>query len=161
MNTPNLNEFSVAELLKLHGGILDELNKRSVLRSQNNPTGDYAEYLAAKGLHLKLQSNSKSGFDAIDEQGNKVQIKGRRITPKNQSRQLGVIRNLEKRQFDYLVGVIFDEAYSVSQALKVPHPVIGRYAEYNDYQNGHILQLSGGILADENVEDITSKLAAA
>jgi hypothetical protein len=161
MKTPSLNELSVAELLKLHGGVLEELNKRGVLRSQNNPTGDYAEYLAAKELHLQLQSNSKSGFDAVDERGNRVQIKGRRVTPKNTSRQLGVIRNLEEQQFDYLIGVIFDESYAVNQALKIPHGIIGNYAEFSKHQNGHILHLSGQILSDKRVEDITSKFAAA
>ena len=161
MNAPSLNELSVSELLKLQAGVMEELNKRGVLRSQNNPTGDYAEYLVAKELHLKLESNSKSGFDATDESGRKIQIKGRRVTPKNPSRQLGVIRDLEKKQFDYLIGMVFDELYSVNQVLKIPHEIIGKYAEFSEHQRGHILHLSGKILSDSKAEDITSRFATA
>ena len=37
--------LSVRGLLGLHVAALDELRRRGVLRTENNPTGDYAEYL--------------------------------------------------------------------------------------------------------------------
>jgi hypothetical protein len=159
MKAPSLNEFSVSELLKLQAGVMEELNKRGVLRSQNNPTGDYAEYLVAKELGLKLEFNSRSGFDATDESGSRIQIKGRRVTLKNPSRQLGVIRDLEKKQFDYLIGLVFDDLYSVNHVLKIPHEIIADYAEFSNHQRGHILHLSGRVLSDKRVEDITSRFA--
>lgn len=161
MKTPQLNKLQVGELLTLHAEIMTELNKREILRSQNNPTGDYAEYLAAKVLQLKLESNSKSGFDATDAGGKKVQIKGRRVTAKNPSRQLGIIRDLEGRRFDYLIGIIFGEFYTVDQALKIPHELVRDYATFSELQNGHILHLSGEILSDNRIENITNILVGA
>ena len=58
MSMENLNGLTIAELLKAHGAVLDELKRRGVVRSKNNPTGDYAEWLAATRLGLKLETNS-------------------------------------------------------------------------------------------------------
>jgi hypothetical protein len=35
--------LGVTDLLAAHCAILDELGTRNILRSKNNPTGDYAE----------------------------------------------------------------------------------------------------------------------
>ena len=48
----SLRSGSIAELLALHAGIMAELRKREVLRSANNPTGDFAEYLFCSALAL-------------------------------------------------------------------------------------------------------------
>lgn len=46
----DLKQITVAELLRLHAGTGDELRSREVVRSSNNPTGDYAEYLFCKAF---------------------------------------------------------------------------------------------------------------
>ncbi|WP_219852944.1 hypothetical protein [Stutzerimonas stutzeri] len=56
-------------------------------------------------LNLTLAKNSAAGHDAKSSDGKKIQIKGRRITASNRSRQLGVIRNLDKNDFDELIAV--------------------------------------------------------
>jgi hypothetical protein len=157
MNAPDLTKFSVAELLALNGAILVELRRRNICRTENNPTGDYAEYLAAEKLGLELNNNSKLGYDAVDPIGLRYQIKGRRITPKNHSTQLSVIRNLDNQEFDHLVALLFDENYSVLKAAKVPHGIIGEHAKYNSHQNGHILHLNTKLLGDFRVENLTAK----
>ena len=71
----NLEELSISELLKLHSDALHELQSRNVLRTQNNPTGDYGEWLFAEKLGLKLEGNSAKGYDATDANGVRYQIK--------------------------------------------------------------------------------------
>jgi len=151
----HLKKLSVIELLELHSAIIDDLKRRKVVRTRNNPVGDYTEWLVAKGLGLELAANSSAGFDALDAKGVKIQIKGRRITKENRSRQLGIIRKLDEKDFDQLIAVIFNEAYDVIDARLIPHEVIIDYAKYSDPQKGHILYLKGPILKDSRVKDIS------
>ena len=147
----NLNE---KDLLRLHASIIDELKSRKVVRTKNNPVGDYTEWLVAKALNLKLANNSASGYDGVDENGLKYQIKGRRITPENKSRQLSAIRKLKEKDFDYLVGVIFDQNYSIIDAVVVPHSVVAEYSIYKEHVNAHILHLRGSVLEDPRIRSI-------
>src|SRR3990172_12918807 len=96
----DLTNLSVNQLLNLHGKVLDELKTRSVISTRNNPVGDYTVWLVAHAFNLQPQPNSKKGFDAIDSNGVRFQIKGRRLDPANPSRQMSVIRNFDDKLFD-------------------------------------------------------------
>ncbi len=154
-----LESLSTQDLLQHYSRILDELRLRKVVRTSNSPIGDYAEWLIANQLGLTLVSNSTSGYDAVDVNGVKFQIKGRRLTPRNQSRQLSAIRNLEDRDFDYLIAVLFNEKVEVQQVVKIPHEIIGKYARYREHVHAHILVLHQYILNDPMVEDITAEFS--
>lgn len=148
----DLNEFTPKQLLQLQAQITNELQARDIVRTQNNPLGDYTEWLVANKLSLSLANNSKAGYDAIDEQGVKIQIKGRRITPKNKSTQLSAIRNLEEKDFDLLVAVIYNENFDILQALCIPHGVVAKYAKYRKHINGHILFIQGSLISEPEVK---------
>lgn len=153
----NLASLSISELLKLHAAAIDELRVRGVLRTKNNPVGDYAEWLVSSALNLTLTKNSAAGHDAESSDGKKIQIKGRRITANNRSRQLGVIRNLEKKDFDELIAVIFNEEFDVVEAYLIPHSVISEYGSYRAHVNGHILHMRRPLLLDKRVLNICAK----
>jgi hypothetical protein len=153
--TYELESLSTPELLQLYSRILDELRARKVVRTSNSPVGDYTEWLVANKLGLTLVKNSTSGHDAVDAFGMKFQIKGRRITSHNQSRQLSAIRNLESHDFDYLIAVLFNEQMKVLQVVKIPHEIIEKYARFSNHVHAHLLILRQNILNDPMVEDIT------
>jgi hypothetical protein len=155
-----LNALNNLELLSLHSEILTQLRSRGVIRTKNNPVGDYAEWLVSNALGMTLLSNSSAGVDAIDANGMKVQIKARRVTPDNPSRQLSALRKYEAAGFDYLIAVIFDETYNVLDAYKIPHEVIRNYARHSDHVNARIINLKGAILADPRVTSIKENLTA-
>lgn len=155
---PNLPDLTIAELLGAHSAVLSELRRRGVVRSENNPTGDYAEWLVSEKLGLALETNSAKGFDATDSQGLRYQIKGRRVTRDNRSTQLGVIRNLESANFDFLVGVIFGEDWRILHAAKIPHRTVSTLAMFRTHQNGHIMHLRPSVLDVPGVEDISDAL---
>ncbi|EJM9696711.1 hypothetical protein NPC13_004357, partial [Escherichia coli] len=111
-----------------------------------------------KALGMTLLSNSSAGADAIDTDGKKVQIKARRVTSDNPSRQLSALRNYEAVDFDYLIAVIFDETYNILDAYKIPHEVIRDYARHSDHVNAHIVNLKGAILTDPRVSSIKEEL---
>ena len=146
------------DLLKLHSNILLELKNRNVIRTLNNPIADYCEWIISQKFGWKLENNSKSGYDCIDNDNKKVQIKCRKIENLKGSRQLGIIRNLDTEPFDYLIAVIFNNQYEILEAYKIPNILIKKYAKFNKYQNGFILQLKGAILSDAQIINITQEL---
>ena len=156
----NLSELKVKELLQLQAAITKELKDRGIVRTQNNPLGDYTEWLVAKALGLELQENSKAGYDGVSGDGVRVQIKGRRVTAQNSSRQLSAIRKLEEKDFDQLAAVIYDENFNIIEALLMPHEVVSEYATYRAHVNAHILILRGKILEDPRVKDIKNEISS-
>ena len=103
---------------------MDELRTRDVLRSENNPTGDLAEFLFCKAYGWTQASNSEKGFDATDGAGTRYQIKGRRLNRhrRDKSRQLSAIRDF--KGFDFLAAVLFDHDYRVERAALIPRAVV-------------------------------------
>src|SRR5579859_4665505 len=100
----DLTKLASAELLALFESVLVELRARGLVRSSNNPVADYAESLVAQALGLKLETKSTTGYDAIGPDGLKYEVKGRRPTPANKSRQLSVIRGLDNGTSTTLPG---------------------------------------------------------
>jgi len=153
-------KHSDKELLKLYSKIMGEMRSRRLVRSSNNPLGDYAEKIISEKLGLQLIKGSNKGFDAVDPKGIRYQIKARRITAPNTSRQLGVIRNLGAKDFDYLLAAIFDAEFNLKELWRIPHGLLLKkhYATFRKHQNGHIVILSGQILKDKAVKDLTKSI---
>lgn len=158
MNKNELSSYSVSGLLEQYAKIMKELKDRGAVRTKNNPCADYAEWIVSTRMKMELAPNSKAGYDAKDNKGVKYQIKSRRMTPDNHSRQMGVIRNLDKKKFDSFIGVLFDEYFNVQEAYMVPHEVIGKYSRFSEHQNGHIFHLRGAVLSDSKIKDLTNLL---
>ena len=115
-----LERLPTSDLFALYARTIEELRRRGVTRSGNNPVSDYAEYLCARALKLTLVAKSTKGYDALDASGARYEIKGRRITPHSASRQLGVLRELDEKPFDYLAAVLFREDFQVWKACLLP-----------------------------------------
>jgi len=126
------------ELLQLYSHLMEELRERDIIRSSNNPVADYAEKVAVEWLKLTRVDKEERGYDAVDSETKRYQIKGRRITRHNSSRQLGVIRNIEEKLFDFLIAVIFNEDFVVNEIWKIPYLFIKENSRYSKQQNGQI-----------------------
>ena len=100
----DIRHLTPTELLALHAEVAEELRERGVVRSSNNPTGDLAEYLFCRAFDWAQADNSHPSADATGEDGTLYQIKGRRWTRHNKSRQLGALRGLSNGGFDFLCG---------------------------------------------------------
>ncbi len=150
--------LTVSELLGCFANVLDELKKRKIVRTRNNPVADYAEWLVTQQLGLSLERSSKRGYDATDHSGKRYQIKSRRLDQTNKSRRLSVTRNLDAAEFDYLIGILFNRDFTVMEAYKIPYGAIKKHARFNKHQNGHILYLQGEVLTAPEVKNITKVL---
>lgn len=133
-------------LVRLWADAMGELRKRGLVRSANNPVADLAERAAADQLGLTLQSKSNRGYDAVDSLGRRYEIKARRVTGANRSRQLSPLRNLDERHFDFLVAVIYDENLHLDELWKIPVDHVLACATYRPYVNAHIAHAKGAML---------------
>ncbi len=154
-----LQSAKVKELLELHAAILEELRKRNIVRSSNQPLGDYAELLISRTFNWTLEDNSSSGHDATDSaSGLRYQVKSRRITTHNGSRQLSFIRRLPDRTFDFLAGVLFNADYSVLRAAIVPHSLLEPRCRFSKHANGWLFKLEEGVWSLPGVRDVTNEV---
>jgi hypothetical protein len=154
----DLPGLSAAELLRLHAGVSAELRSRGICRSGNNPVADYAEGLVAKALGLQLANGSTAGYDAKDAEGRRYEIKARRVTRPRTATMLSAIRGMDKRHFDFLVAVIFDEDYTVRRAIQIPYDSVVQIAKFRKHLNGHVVMIRS-MWDVEGAQDITARIA--
>lgn len=124
-----LDQQTTVGLMRLQAQVIGELRRRGVLRTNNNPVGDFAEHLFARAMGWTLSGNSTGGYDACCAQGTRYQIKARRLTEANGSRQLGAIRKLGDHQFDHLAAILFSADFNILRAVIIPHAVVAAYAK--------------------------------
>ena len=156
----NVETLTVPELLLLHTRIGDEMRRRGVTRSANNPTGDLSEYLFCKAFGWQQAGNSHANIDAVAADGTRYQVKGRRITRFNNSRQLSAIRDLKGGHFDFIAGILFNEDYSVMRAALIPHCVALERAKFVERTNSHRFLLQDDVWSAPGVQDVTAALKA-
>lgn len=157
----NIKDLTPRQLLNLYTEVLNELRKQEIIRSTNNPVADYAELLFEKGLDLKRTPKSTKGHDAISQTGEKYEIKARRLTPHNVSRQLSALRGLNEGHFTYLAGILFNENFTVWKACLVPHATVLERSTYREHTNAWIFLLKDEVWSIPGVIDVTSQLANA
>jgi|SoiMethySBSTD1v2_1073268.scaffolds.fasta_scaffold761362_2 hypothetical protein len=151
----------VSALLDLHVDLLAELRRRAVVRSANNPTGDYGELLFSKAFGWTLNGNSSAGADALDAQGQRYQIKCRRLATPRGSRQLGFIRRLPERPFDNLAAALLDARFKVLRAAIIPYEIVPPRSSYVDSVKAWRFMLRDSVWEVPGVLDVTSELRAA
>lgn len=99
----------VGELLETARGIAIEY--KQLTRKPLGITGEYGEYIAAELLNLKLLKARSPGYDAIDSNDRKIQIKARVMNP-------GTPRNVQRiggirfgHEWDCVVLVLLSKDY--------------------------------------------------
>lgn len=99
--------------LKIIAEALKSLKAKKIIRTKNL-VGDLGEYYCKEIFGFKLEVNTvNKGFDAIDQDGLKVEIKTRR-TPDGKSKV--IFRSFD---FDYCLYVELNEFYEPIQILKI------------------------------------------
>jgi hypothetical protein len=111
---PKQAKRTIQQLFQDFAAIMVELRQCGVIRSTNNPVSDYAEFLLCEALELKRAPGSTKGYDAKDKRGRRYEIKSRRLTVENPSRQLSAIRDMEREHFDFLAIVLFSSDFLVT-----------------------------------------------
>jgi len=156
-----VESLSVAELLVLHAQVGEELRGRGVVRSANNPTGDFAEYLFCRAFGWQQAPNSERGHDATGQDGTRYQIKARRIHRRNKSRQLSAIRDIEGGHFDVLAGILFNDDFKVMRAALIPASLVVERSTFIARTNSNRFMLRDEVWAVPGVLDVTAEIKAA
>lgn len=154
----DLSVVETPELFTLYRATLAELRGRGIVRTENAPAGDYAEYLVATALGGELAPNSEKSWDVRLEDGRRVQVKARVVSdpPRRSQRQLSPFRSFD---FDTAIIVLLaDTDYSVWRAVELPQSVVESTATYNAHVNGHIFNAKDEILNHVLSVDLTDRL---
>jgi hypothetical protein len=159
---PELTQLTSPQLLELHAQIVDELRGRGVVRSSNNPTGDLAEYLFCTAFGWTRSDNSSPAVDAVASDRTRIQIKGRRPTQYNKSRQLSALRGLnsETPSFDVLAAVLFEPNYIVRRAILIPYALVLANSTFVRHTNSWRFLLRETAWEWCGIEDVTETLKA-
>lgn len=155
----DLEGLSDREVLRLHSRVSDELRRRGLTRTANNPVADLAEWVVARALNLTLAEKSTAGFDARDSDGLRYEIKARRQTPTSKPTHFSAIRGIESQHFDRLVVLLFGEDYSVVRASLLLFQAVKRLARFRPHVNGSLLYLRD-VWAASDAKDITEACRA-
>jgi hypothetical protein len=115
-----------AEVAKTWARCIRALRDRKLVRTANTPVGDYAERICCDRFDLERKGFSEKSIDAVDGEVTRYQIKGRRLTAANGSRQLSAIRDVEQEPFDVLLAVFFNEDLDVQEIWSIPCQVVKR-----------------------------------
>lgn len=153
---------SATTFLQLQAAAVEELRRRGLARTANAPLGDYAEHLFAKAFCWELTVNSAMSYDAKDNQGTRYQIKARRLRNNVAGeRQLGVMRGLPDKAFDYLAAVLFDRDFAVHRAAIIPYAAVASRARHSEHVNGWRFLLEDAVWLIEGVRDVTEAVQSA
>lgn len=158
-NDPDLGQHTISQLFALYRSILRELRGRGVVRTENAPAGDYAEFLVATALGGTLAPNSEKSFDVVAD-GSRLQVKARVVSDPARSGQLQ-LSPFRSFDFDEVVIVLFsDRDYSVRQAARLPVTAIKETSTFNTHVNGHIVHARADLLGGTDAIDVTDRLRA-
>lgn len=106
------------------------LTKLGILRSERNLQGDYAEWLVAELLRLRLTpSTIQKGFDATDKEGQTYQIKSRIVKSLDQNTSFDFADIAVS--FNYLVCVFFSPKLELLGVARVPYKAVRELGVHN------------------------------
>ncbi|WP_217915410.1 DUF6998 domain-containing protein [Miltoncostaea marina] len=149
--TYNPESRTTRELLADWAAIMRALRHRDVIRTNNSPIGDIAEAVVATHYGGTRGSFSQAGWDVLTPAGERIQVKALRTTSTGKRTNLSPIRDAD---YDYLLIVIFDEDFNVTEALRLSRATVERLYDHNPYVNGRIVRVTRRLRADPEVEAI-------
>jgi len=113
-----MNDDEIKKLLISYRDIQNQLRDAGVTRT-GKVVGDYGEYIASKKLDLKLEKSTNKGYDAIDSNGRKYEIKTRKATHYNRP-TIFPVKKEQLQSSDFLIYVEFDDDWDLAKLLKIP-----------------------------------------
>lgn len=114
-----MNAKEIKKLLNKYTCIIEQLRKIKVIRT-GKVVADYGEYVVSQKLNLKPMGNSvNKGYDAVDINRKKYEIKTRKATAWNKPNIFPVKLN-QLSAADFLIYVEFNNKWDIVKLLKIP-----------------------------------------
>jgi hypothetical protein len=146
INLAALPDVPPRELLAGYEVLLRELRRREVVRTNDAPSGQYAEWLAQRAFGGVLAPNSVKSYDLTTDAGRRLQVKARVIRdPSRRSgeRQLSPFRSFD---FDDALIILFDTSYDVSRGVLLAAETVLDHCRESRHVNGHVLIARDSVL---------------
>lgn len=150
------SERTTSQLLGDWAAIMRELADRNVIRTNNNPLGDIAELVVANHVGGERGSFSQAGWDVITPDGEKVQVKALREVPGKKRTNFSPVGDSD---YDFVVLVIFDENFRVTQALRLDRELVEEVFDENS-KGQRIIRWSKKLASNPKVRSIDLSGAA-
>jgi hypothetical protein len=133
--------WTVGQLLGTYASILAELRLRGLVRTNNAPIGDLAEYACAIVYDGTLAPNSEKAFDLMAADGRRIQVKVRNIrADTSPSATFSVIRSFG---FDACIFVLIDvENDRVQGAFEWTADDVQEHGVHRTHTNGIAIRVS-------------------
>jgi hypothetical protein len=136
-----LAHLTVGELLDTYTNVLAELRTRHLVRTNNAPIGDLAEFCAAMVYDGLLAPNSEKSYDLAAADGRKVQVKVRLVRPGMASG--AVFSPIRSFDFDVCAFLVIDnESGQVVAAREWTPDEVREHGSFKQHTNGTVVTVS-------------------
>lgn len=136
-----LARLSVGDLLDTYTSVLAELRTRHLIRTNNAPIGDLAEYCAAIVYDGLLAPNSEKSYDLTAADGRKVQVKVRLVRPGMASG--AVFSPIRSFDFDLCAFLVIDNGTGEVVAAREWTPdEVREHGSFKKHTNGTVVTVS-------------------
>ncbi|QNE45427.1 hypothetical protein F1C15_15765 (plasmid) [Frigoribacterium sp. NBH87] len=136
-----LAHLTVGELLDTYTDVLAELRTRHLVRTNNAPIGDLAEFCAAMVYDGLLAPNSEKSYDLAAADGRKVQVKVRLVRPGMASG--AVFSPIRSFDFDLCAFLVIDnEVGQVIAAREWTPEEVREHGSFKQHTNGTVVTVS-------------------
>lgn len=136
----DLAGVTVGQLLERYADVLTELRRRGLIRTNNAPIGDLAEYCAAVVYDGLLAPNSEKSYDLIAHDGRRVQVKVRVI--RSDTSPSAVFSPIRSFGFDIAVFLLIDGDHGGVLAAREWTPAeIQQAGKHRAHTNGVVVRV--------------------
>ena len=160
-NSPGFDPglLTVGEILHAYTALLGELRHRGLVRTNNAPIGDLAEYACAAYYEGALAPNSEKSYDLIAVDGRRVQVKVRNV--REDTSPSAVFSSIRSMDFDVCVFILANTTTnSVEAAYEWTADEIRSHGRYTTHTNSTLVRI-GKVRSGVAGTDITNGLDAA
>jgi len=113
---PDVTRLSVKNLLLLEASVVKELRRRELVRTNNKPLGDIAEYVVWMARGGVLEPNSTKSHDITTASGQRIQVKAMANRAAGAGAKFSPFRSAG---YHTAVFLVFDLAFEIAEAYEV------------------------------------------
>lgn len=147
---PDVTQLSVKHLMRLEASIVKELRRRDLVRTNNKPLGDIAEYVVWLARGGALEPNSTKSHDITTPTGHRIQVKAMANRAAGAGARFSPFRSAG---YDTAVFLVFDSAFEIVEALEVDAARIEEHVRFIPHVAGRQPSLTQVRTLGVNVTD--------
>ena len=128
------SRLSVRDLLRLEAGVVTELRRRGLVRTNNKALGDIGEQVVLNARGGVLEPNSTKSHDITTADGRRIQVKAMAGRSAGAAAKFSPFRSLG---YDTAVFLVFEpEGFEIAEAYEVPGDSIDQQISLSAHVNG-------------------------